>query len=214
MTLLRTGTTQAPPFGESGSENGLKLLDPPGQPSSGSTGALIDDLHDIYGPQPPVEQPPYLLYGLFILVALLSAAALFQWLKKRKGAPAPPIPPGTIARSDLMLARELMAENSAREYLEKLSEILRRYLEARFSLASTRQTTGEFFRSLAGGLSEDHPLLPFQKELQHCLEICDLAKFAHCPATLPTLQEAEQTILTFINSCEPESTRKSGGARR
>ena len=114
MTPLPSGITQPPQVGDTSSGNSLKLLNPPGQPSSGST-AVIEELHDIYGPQPPLEQPPYLLYALCILIALLGAAALFRWLKKRSGAPAAPIPPGTIARSDLLLARELMAENSARE---------------------------------------------------------------------------------------------------
>ena len=215
MNPLRTGTTPAAPHsGGTSSENGLKLLKPPQQPSAGSTGTVPAELHDIYGPQPPAAQPPYLLYGLCILLPLLVAAALFWWLKTQRNRPVPAIPPGTAARSDLMLARELMAESTAREYLERLSEILRSYLEARFSLTTTRQTTGEFFRSLPGRLSPDHPLLPCKAELQHCLEMCDLAKFAHCPATLSALQEAEQTALNLITASEPKPPSESGRENR
>lgn len=193
---------------------GLRLVNPDQQPPAGGAAAVPSSLHDIYGPLEPVEPPPYLLYALVALIPLLIAAALFWWLRKRKNRPAPPIPPGTAARSDLLLAREFMTEENTLQYLEKLSEILRNYIESKFSLNLTRQTTGEFLRSLKGSLPPDHGLIPFKKELQQCLETCDMAKFAHHPATLNHLREMEQTVLDFINVSEPEKTDDIQGGRR
>ena len=134
----------------------LQLLQPrqsPGQ--TAQPPAAPTTLHDIHGPIALPEPVPYLLYSLIGLAALVLLFLLYWWLVKRKKPAAPAIPPGMRARDELMRARELMTPEQALRYMERISEILRRYLEARFALRTTRQTTREFFQSLAGEVPDN-----------------------------------------------------------
>lgn len=192
----------------------LQLLQPqqsPGQ--AGQQPASAATLHDIHGPIALPEPVPYLLYSLIGLTALVLLLGLYWWLVKRKKPAPPPIPPGMLARDELMRARDLMTPEQALLYMERISEILRRYLESRFALRTTRQTTREFFQSLAGEVPDNLALSGFNTELKTCLERCDLAKFAHQPAAVQHLQEMENSVLGFVNQTEPNgaATPKNRG---
>jgi len=165
------------------------------------------ELHDIKGPLDLPEPVPYLLYGLIALAALVVLALLYWWLFRRPKPVVPPIPPAVRARDELMRARELMTPEQALSYMQRISEILRRYLEARFLLPTTRQTTREFFRELTNAPE----LAACEDELQSCLERCDLAKFAHKPAALGQLQEMEESVLDFVNRTEPAAPQAPAG---
>jgi hypothetical protein len=194
----------APPSSSSSQDMPLQLVNPPSQ--TGDT-SIPTTLHDI---QPPLDLPepiPYILYGSIGLGVLLALGILLYWLYKRRNRPAPPIPPGILARSDLMEARSLMTETTTLTYMNRVSEILRRYIEARFSLTTTRQTTSEFFRSIAT-TGPNSQLTPYREELKQCLESCDLAKYAHRGALVTHLQQMEDTLLNFINTTTAESTEK------
>lgn len=110
-----------------------------------------------------------------------------------------------------------MNSEQALLYMDRISSILRSYLEARFALKTTRQTTREFFVSLARELSDNHDLATYNIELKSCLERCDLAKFAHQPAALEDLQEMEDSVLYLVNQTEPpevmEAQARTGGGQ-
>lgn len=193
----------------------LQLLQPrqsPGQ--TAQQPAAPATLHDIHGPIALPEPVPYLLYSLIGLAALVLLLGLYWWLVKRKKPATPSIPPGMRARDELMRARELMTPQQALIYMERISEILRRYLEARFALHTTRQTTREFFQSLAGEVPDSLALSGFNTELKTCLERCDLAKFAHQPAAVSHLQEMENSVLNFVNQTEPAEAARPKRAER
>lgn len=200
---IAAADTQHPP---------LRLLQP--QQSLGQTlqqTAAPATLHDIHGPVLLPEPVPYLLYSLIGLAALALLFLLYWWLVKRPKPVAPPIPPGMRARDELMRAREFMNPEQALHYMERISEILRSYLESRFHLRTTRQTTSEFFLSLAGEIPEHLALSGFNTELKTCLERCDLAKFAHQPAAIEHLQEMENSVLNFVNQTEQEEPQPATG---
>lgn len=195
----------------------LQLLQP--QQSPGQTvqqPAAPTALHDIHGPIDLPEPVPYLLYSLIGLTALVLLFMVYWWFFKRRKPLPPPIPPGMRARDELMRAREFMNSEQALRYMERISEILRSYLEARFTLHTTRQTTREFFQSLAGEIPDHLGLAGFNTELKTCLERCDLAKFAHQPAAPEHMQEMENSVLRFVNQTEPsiehpEQQSRTGG---
>jgi hypothetical protein len=188
-------------------QNPLQLLQP--QQATGQNlqaGNAPPALHDIYGPIDLPGPVPYLLYGLIALAVILAFLALYWWLYKRPKPAVSPIPPAMIARDELMRARELMKPEQALRYMERISEILRRYLESRFHLPTTRQTTREFFRSLGHKLPEHLSSTSFKAELKDCLDQCDLAKFAHQPAALEHLQQMENSVLGLINQTDEQSS--------
>jgi hypothetical protein len=159
-------------------------------------------LHDIHGPVPIIEQPPYLLIAGIVLFVLLVAAAVFWFLKKKGKAIPPPISPWEKALLDLADAKKLLRPERALAYMDRASQILRQYIEARFAIQSTRQTTREFLQGLAhvGGNS---PLRAHKNELQDCLEQADMAKFAHHHPALSNLEQMEVAVTTFIKKTEP-----------
>lgn len=118
------------------------------------------------------------------------------------------------ARDKLMLARELMTAEQALAYMTRISDILRGYLEARFLVRTTRQTTREFFHTISGSMAEHPELAQFSGELKSCLERCDLAKFAHQPATAADLAAMENSVLSFVNTTEQENAAPARGGGR
>jgi hypothetical protein len=190
----------------------LKLLQPgqtPGQTTVPD--ALPQSLHDIYGPVLLPDPVPYLLYGSIALVMLALLLSAYWWFYKRPKPAAPPIPPGIMARDELMRARELMNPEQTLHYMERVSDILRRYLESRFHLYTTRQTTREFFQSLTTRIHENDALSGCSLELKNCLERCDMAKFAHQPSSIDHLQEMENSVLSFVNQTEQPAQSDTPG---
>lgn len=188
----------------------LQLLQPQQSPGQAlQSQAAPPTLHDIQGPVSLPEPVPYLLYSLIGLAALALLLGAYWWFYRRKQPIPPPIPPGVRARDELMRARELMSPEQALQYMERISFIVRTYMEARFALKTTRQTTREFFVTLSKELSHNHDLATYSDELKVCLERCDLAKFAHQPAALDDLRVLEDNVLYLVNQTEPPGQESS-----
>lgn len=162
------------------------------------------DIRDIKGPLPLDEGTPSLPYVGAALIALcLISALLFWWWKRRTTPPEPVQQPGEQALAALATAERLLTEGELLAYAEQISTILRHYIEQRFAIHSTRQTTREFFTSLErGNTATTIALQMHKKQLQHCLEQCDMAKFAHMPPSRDMMQQAGQAIRTFITATQ------------
>lgn len=187
------------------SEPPLTLLQKPGKSTQSAPQQSISsqdkELHDIHGPVPITEPPPYLLIGGCIVLLLLVAAAMYWFLRKRT-KPAPlPLPPWEKALLDLAEAQKMLRPERALVYMDRVSQILRSYIESRFAIQSTRQTTREFLQGVTG--ISNSPLRAHKTELQTCLEQADMAKFAHHIPEIQNLQQMEQAITTFIKKTEP-----------
>lgn len=157
-----------------------------------------EDIQDIYGPLPlpePAVWPIYLVAALGVTILLV---VLFFYLKNKKKKELPRIAPHKTALADLQAARSYLDEEHSLFYAERVSEILRHYVEQRFAIYSTRQTTTEFLQSIRRGQGSTPALLPYAESLQLCLEQCDLAKYAHKPANIKQMEEIEMSIRHFI----------------
>lgn len=173
----------------------------------------IGQLHDIYGPVIITDPPPYLLIAALLLLVVLVAAALYWFTKKRK-VPAPPdTPPWQQALLDLVEARKLLTSEKGLLYMERVSQILRSYIESRFAIQSTRQTTREFLQGLTR-VDGNSPLLTYKTELQECLEKADMAKFAHHLANFDNLEQMEAAVTTFVKKTEPAEQQPAKNKRR
>lgn len=155
------------------------------------------EIRDIYGPLELEEQTGILLYGGIIILLLLLAVAVFLLLKRKKQSTTPPTPPWEKALSEIIEARKLLTPDRALLYMNQASLILRNYVESRFSIKSTRQTTREFLSTL-GSSSTDPSLRNCRTELQTCLEQCDMAKFAHQIPLQENMELMEGAIISFV----------------
>lgn len=178
----------------------MQQLPQPAQ-MGGATGEEMA-LYDIYGVVPTKEPIPYLYIALGVLL-LLALAALIYWLYKRKKKVAvqPVTPPWDKALIDLKEARSLFGKGEGRDYMSRASQILRRYVEERFAIKSTRQTTREFLGSLKH--AENPEINDYRLELQQCLEQADMAKFAHKVQDEESLVVMEHAVTTFVHATRP-----------
>ncbi|MCP4342153.1 MAG: DUF4381 domain-containing protein [Desulfobulbaceae bacterium] len=189
----------------------LTLLNPPKNSAQTAKNQTISSepgqLHDIHGPVLLTERPPYLLIAGALFFVLLLAAAIFWFLKKRTKPTPPPIPPWEKALLELADAKRLLNPERGLQYMDRVSQILRRYIESRFTIQSTRQTTREFLQGLAG-IGGNSPLQTYKTELRGCLEQADMAKFAHHIPEIKNLEMMEDAVTTFIKKTEPTEPQK------
>lgn len=190
----------------------LNRPQPAGQPSQPPQQVQQKvELRDIHGPLPLTDTLPYLMPAAVALVLLLALAALIYFLKKRKKPAPPPIPPWEMALAELAEARQYQNPGQSLLYMERAGQILRRYIESRFAIRSTRQTTREFLAGLHDG-GGDSPLAEYRTELGLCLEQADLAKFAHLAPDREHLTEMEAAVTAFIRSTRPAPATTGGKA--
>ena len=156
LVLFKLGEAQIPPLKvfNAGDTSDFKTTDPVDIVVKKVTVADTSDIVDIYDQETLGHGP--LFYMVIALVVVLLALALLladRFLKRRKtaqAAPPPPVPPG------VRFARDIDALRRA-QYLEKgevkafhfaVSEILRRYLGARFGFYALESTTAELLYGL------------------------------------------------------------------
>jgi hypothetical protein len=145
--------------------------------------ADLSQLRDITGieqlpPLPAASQAAYwLAAGAFLLLLVLVAA--WRWLRRPRPERSPL--PDEWARRELdrIEALKLPDAGDTERYATLISQVIRRYLQLRFSWRVPQQTTVEFLEALR----RDARLSPDQQAgLRGLFERCDLAKFA--PAAL------------------------------
>ncbi len=140
-------------------------------------------IRDIKGPKDAPwnfrEIIPYLVFAG--LAVLLTAIVLYYW-RKRKTKPVvevinePKVPAHHIALAELQKLRDekLWQEGKYKIYQIKLTDIIRTYIEARFSINALEQTTDETMRSFrAVHLPEE-----LRFKLKQLLVLSDMVKFA------------------------------------
>ncbi|MBW2682948.1 MAG: hypothetical protein JRC69_05230 [Deltaproteobacteria bacterium] len=193
-------------FAEEGTDTPLTLLNKPQKNATSlqqpQPAGQPQEIRDIYGPLELTERAGMLLYGGVIALLLLLAVAVFLLLKRRKKSTTPPTPPWEKALSELTEARKLLNPDRALLYMDRVSLILRNYVESRFGIKSTRQTTGEFLSTL-GSSSADPSIRSCKTELQTCLEQCDMAKFAHQIPLQENMELMEGAIIGFVEKTRP-----------
>jgi hypothetical protein len=176
----------------------------PAASAAGAT-AAADDIRDIRGPKPFAS--PWVLWALVGggILAVLSAYALWRWIKRRRNAPEPS--DVEVALGRLEAARTLMQPGRAREFSIEVSGIVREYIERRFHVMAAHRTTHEFLHDLV--LSADPALAAHRDLLGEFLESCDLAKFGGWNLNIDQMSTMLEGARRFIQSAAA-STSTSG----
>ena len=143
-------------------------------------------------------------YYYLAAVLLLTAVAVWLYRRLHRRAAARKMPVWEIALTALEELRHLVRRQlilPAGGY-NRLTDILRDYLEIRFALPASRRTTPEFLAEL----SVSGSLLPekFQGQLAEFLNTADLIRFAGVPSDLEHLDKALSRVEDFVKSTIPE----------
>jgi hypothetical protein len=169
------------------------------------------DIRDIRGPKAVPSATLWMMELAGAAAAAGLAYAGYRWYRHVKLAPKTA---GDIALEQLEKALRLMQPESAREFSIEVSEIVRRYIEARFQVRATQQTTEEFLRDLAD--SHETLLANHQELFEEFLGHCDLAKFARWILSVDEMKSMHGSARNFVietaKAPAPEKTKTAASA--
>ena len=120
---------------------------------------------------------------IFIIIAGIATGAWFWYQNYRKTLPqlpagpvVPAIPPYQAAMDELEKLKNssLVSEGKIKEFYIALTDIIRKYLGAVYSIDTLDKTTGEIYQLLRAA-EPDKKALVFIKDF---FQVCDLVKFA------------------------------------
>ena len=166
-------------------------------------------IHEIV---PPVSLEKSSRAGLWKTIGLVMAGvvgggAFLVWLIKRRKKQIdlpPPVPAHEIAFGQLeqLVADDLPRKGEIKTFYQRISDILRHYIENRFGLHAPEQTTEEFLDAL-----RNSPKLPpvHQPALKEFLQHCDLVKFADFEPTTEDIQRTFDSCKHFIIETQSEA---------
>lgn len=156
--------------------------------------------------------------SLAVLCALLFGVIWFARRRRPRETPVPTVPAHELAYQQLeaLIADDLPGKGEIKPFYQRISDILRHYIENRFGLHAPEQTTEEFLSALSenDSLQQDHKPL-----LKRFLEHCDLVKFAQHHPTTDDIQATFDACKNFIGetrsdkiavpqpAASPDSTR-------
>ena len=147
---------------------------------------------------------------LFWIIAGLAVAAalVFGWLKLRRHTPAiapaaPPLPPHVWAlqQLDVLAAAKLAERGEFHEFFFRLSAIVRQYIERRFAIMASEQTTEEFLRESQhhAALNDAHRVL-----LSTFLRHADMVKFAKLQPGANDSETALESARHFVDETKAD----------
>ena len=165
--------------------------------------ADIEDVVDM--PKAPSYWPIWTL-GACALIAIVIGTWLYLRRKRihelvRIFKPAHEI---AYARLKALVKDDLVAAGQIMEFYERISDILRHYIEHRFDLRAPERTTEEFLAELAladvlGGTDK--------KMLEEFLIHCDLVKFAKHDPTRQQVQHTFDIVKEFIEKTKSDEQK-------
>ncbi len=177
--------------------------------------------NDIIDIKPPLEEPyDFWEYFPYILALLLIAAAAFvilRYLKHRKPAgktiavvkTEPKIPAHilAVAALDKLQSDRLWQKGEIKEHYIILTDIIRTYIERRFSIDALEMTSEEIMSAMRKILNNGEAL----EQLDYILENADMTKFAKERPEESINERTMKYSYNFINiSKEPEQKTEAG----
>jgi len=150
------------------------------------------------------------LWWIWVLVFGCTATTAGLWLYFRKKRikelvrifrPAHEL---AYARLRALVKENLVEAGRVKEFYERISDILRHYIEHRFDLHAPQRTTEEFLAELG---NSDALTAPDKKLLAEFLEHCDLVKFAKHSPTTEQIQRTFDLTRSFIEKTKNDERK-------
>jgi hypothetical protein len=165
-----------------------------------------DDIRDIRGPF-AIAISIWRVAVWLLLAALLTAAAFaaYRRFRPKPVAPVvagpPPRPPHEIALEALarLESSQMPERGEVKEFHIAVSEVLRRYVEARFAVPALELTTGE----VIDGLEKAGVDAEFRAGFRGFLNRCDMVKFAKVRPDAATSREVLQLGRSLVEEARP-----------
>lgn len=194
---VQSAPAQMPPMGMPGI---------PGTPG-GSMADGADDIRDIrtVALEPPFNWTLWISIGVVVLV-LVVALVVYLIMRGRK----PPLLPHEKALLGLEEARGEAKPGEGREYAYTVSEIVRQYIEQRFNVSATQNTTEEFLAELLE--NPNGSLAGYTTELEEFMSGCDLVKFAAMELDQEGIDQFHGTALGFVRATAPKKEGQQAAA--
>ncbi len=163
---------------------------------------------DIEGPVEIAKPPSYAWVWLLGAVTLMVAAAILILRRRKKVAALvrifKPAHEVAYARLRRLVAEKLVESGRIKGFYERISGILRHYIEDRFDLRAPERTTEEFLAELGSA----DVLAPSHKAcLEEFLTHCDLVKFARHQPTAEQIQRTFDVVRQFIEQTQSSDRR-------
>ena len=161
--------------------------------------------------RPPVNLPfnigPIIIL-LIVLGFLVLAWIVWNLLKRKKSNTqiiAPPKSPSEIAygRLEILLKKNLPQQRLIKEYFIEISDIMRRYVEGRFTVRAPELTTPEFLERIK---RSDQLKLDHKQLLKEFLNCCDLVKFAKYGPSEKEINESATLVRRFVDDTKQTAT--------
>lgn len=166
---------------------------------------VIEDIEGVVGMPKPASR--WWLWSLAVL-GVVAAPAGWLILRGRRAKQLvrifKPAHEVAYARLQALVAENLVEAGRIKEFYERVSGILRYYIEDRFDLHAPERTTEEFLSELQG----TDVLSPPNKELlREFLTHCDLVKFARHDPTTEQIQRTFDLVREFIEKTRADDRR-------
>jgi hypothetical protein len=163
---------------------------------------------DIEGVVEMPAKPFYWWVWLLCAIGIIAAAGSWLYIRRRRVKELVRIfkPAHEIAYERLraLVRQDLIKAGKIKEFYERLSDILRHYIEHRFNLRAPERTTEEFLAELpaANMLSQSE-----QERLGEFLRHCDLVKFAKYNPTSEQIQKTFDLVKDFIETTKSDEKK-------
>jgi hypothetical protein len=165
----------------------------------------IEDIEDVL--EMP-KQKSYAWVWMLGVIVLAVAVGLWLYLRRKRVKELVRIfkPAHELAYERLraLVNEDLVGAGRIKEFYERISDILRHYIEHRFSLRAPERTTEEFLVELAN--TEVLPAAEKQR-LGEFLQHCDLVKFAKHNPTTQQIQETFDLVKDFFEKTKSDERK-------
>ena len=165
-------------------------------------------ISDIEGVVKMPEEASFSWIWVLIVVVLIAVAGFWLYLRRKRVEKLIRIfkPAHEIAYERLraLVKEDLVGSGRIKEFYERISNILRHYIEHRFSLRAPERTTEEFLLELANTdvLNESD-----KENLGEFLKHCDLVKFAKHSPTTEQIQRTFDLVKDFIEKTKSDERK-------
>jgi hypothetical protein len=153
-----------------------------------------------------MEILPYIVVGLLLIaMVLLYIRYLHKKRQSVESAPKPDIPSvpahiWALGELDELVREKLWQQGKVKLYYSRLTDIIRRYIELRYSIPAMEQTTEEIVRDFRShGAISDNILA----ELENLLKLADLVKFAKWKPIPEEHEASQQSAYDFVLRTKP-----------
>ena len=172
------------------------------------------DIRDIKDPlELERNYMPIIKLGVIIFCLILLGILIYVFIRRRRGQSIlplktkPALPPHIIALNDLneLVNSDLWASGDVKEYYVRLSDIIRIYIEGRYSIKAPDMTTSQLVEMFKIINIDDN----VTDRVELFLSECDLVKFAKYIPDDDEKENATQTAYDIIDMTKLEIEEKN-----